>query len=84
MSSTTPIYTAPEAQAAAMEIEGVVDAYVLTEAGGAVALTAVVPPGTDLAAVKAELETAFEGRTALGASWTFEVLHGSGPDGPFR
>lgn len=74
-----PIYTAAEAQAVAMEIDRVVDAYVLSEGEGSITLTAVVVPGTSVALVLSRLEAMFEGRTKAGIVWSFEVLEGEGP-----
>ncbi len=76
----TPIYTALEARAVAMEIEGVVDAYVLTEGHGSVTLTVVVLPGSSLlSSLEDRLVSSFMGRTKAGIAWSFEVLEGQGP-----
>ncbi len=73
------ITTVGEAQAEALTLEAVVDAYVLCEADEVATLTAIVRSGTDREKVRTELEDLFEGRTVTGVVWTFEILEGEVP-----
>lgn len=63
-----------DAEAAAMKIEGVAAAYVLTGKGGFV-ITAIVPE-RELEEVRAELEERFREDVPIMLAWTLEVLRG--------
>lgn len=69
------IVSAADAKEAAMMIEGVVDAYVLTGRKGGLVVTAIVK-GRDLEKVRADLEKRFRKDMPITIDRTIEVLEG--------